>query len=263
MDPSTLRRQFPTLVAWHCRSLALITVMGRVIRIMRPFLMRLTIRRMIVGVALLAVLTAWAIEPLRRSRLRFDFYDYDVAGDEEPLVNPTGFFGLEGNRVDLAGGRFLDVEATTWRDTNFPAVPWSPGDLKRLSAGLEDELEKMRVDGAAGIVDLEARPDGRTLLYVRKRRWYCGTCLGPPPIRIPLFRRTVYRNPRLLIGIGTISKHSQPCLNRQAESPVSPASPHSELAGRRGTNQVPGTRDPEIRLASPWARRIEPRDSPE
>src|SRR4051794_36712110 len=110
MDPSTHRKHFPTFVAWYCRLLPLITAMGQVIQNVRPSLMRFTIRRMIVGVALLASLMAWGIEQARRSRMRFDFYDYHVAGHEEPLANPTEFFGLEGNRVDLGGGRFLEVE---------------------------------------------------------------------------------------------------------------------------------------------------------
>lgn len=187
--------------------------------------MRFTIRRMMIGLALLAALLAWGIEQARRSRLRFDFYDYRVA-DDEPLANPTEFSGLHGNRVDLRGGWFLEVEATTWRDSNYPAVPWRPGDLECLIAGLEDEIARVGANGTPGIVDLEATPDGRTLLYVRKRSWACGTCLGPPPIHIPLFRRTVYRNRRLLIGIGKMNKLTQPYTGRDDRSPASVASSH-------------------------------------
>jgi hypothetical protein len=149
---------------------------------------------------------AGGVELTRWSRLRFNFYDDRVSSDE-PLVNPTEFFGLQGNRVDLGSGRLLEVEATTWRDRDYPAVPWTPGDLDRLIGGLEDELEKMRVGGTPGVVDLEPTPDGRTLLYVRKQAWRCGTGLGPV-IHIPLFRRKVYINRRLLIGIGRIVTHT-------------------------------------------------------
>jgi hypothetical protein len=204
--------------------LPLVAAMVRVIPNMRPRRMQFTIRQTIIGVALLSILMSWGLAHARRLRLRFDFYDYRMAADE-PLVNPTAFLGLEGDRVRLAGGRILEVEATTWRDSNYPAVPWSPGDLKRLVTGLEDELARMRIDGAPGVVDLEAAPDGRTLVYVRKSSWTCGTCLGPPPIHIPLFRRTVYLNRRLLIGIGRLKLDTQPSPDCDDGLPIPVVSP--------------------------------------
>jgi hypothetical protein len=174
---------------------------------------RFSIRRMMIGMAFLTILLAWGIDQAKRSRLRFDFYDYRVVNDE-PLVNPTEFFGIEGNRVALGGRRLLEVEATTWTYSDDPPSPWTrPADLEHLSWGLRDQLGRMKSDGRPGIVDLQATPDGRTQLFVRNQPWYCGTGLGPL-IRIPLFRRTVYRNRRLLIGIGTLKEHSRPASPR-------------------------------------------------
>lgn len=169
---------------------------------MRLPLLQLGIRRMLTGVALLAILMACGVGYARQSRLRFDFSDYqDVA--EEPLINPTEFFGLEENRVDLGGGRYLAVEATTWTYDGDPEARWLPGDRDYLSAGLEEELANLGAGARAGTVGLGAAPDGRVLLYVRNQPWSCGTGLGPV-IHIPLFRRRVYTKRQLLIGMGRI-----------------------------------------------------------
>jgi hypothetical protein len=176
---------------------------------MSAFRVRFTIWRMMVAVAILAIVMAWGVEHVMRSRIRFDFYD-DRVKENEPLVNPVRLLGLEGYRVELEGEQFLDVEATTWRDQTHPAVAWTPGDLRCLIAGLEDELASMRLTGIPGVVDIANTADGRTLSYVRKFTWSCGTCSGPAPIHIPLFPRTVYRNRRLLIAIGKIKTPARP-----------------------------------------------------
>ena len=209
---------------WNGRSRDQDCQEDRAVRLPR---MQFTIRQMIIGVAILSALVAWGIELARRSRLRFDFYDYRVA-DNEPFINSTELLGLEGNRVDLGGGRYLEVEATTWTYSDDPAVCWLPGDLEPLIEGLEDELAGMRASGTAGVVDLQAAPDGRTLLYVRMRRQprHCGTRLGPPPIRIPLFRRAVYLNRRLLIGIGKLKQGTWRSSDRDDELRASVASSH-------------------------------------
>jgi hypothetical protein len=62
----------------------------------------------------------------------------------------------------------------------------------------------MRLVGDPNVVELQPAPDGRTLLYVRHRSWGCGTRTLPRPIHIPLFRRTVYVDRRILIGVGTM-----------------------------------------------------------
>lgn len=134
---------------------------------------------------MLAILMACGVGYARRSRLHFDFYDYQVVADE-PLVNPTEFFGLEESRVDLGGGRYLAVEATTWRYDGEDGTRWLPGDQDYLRDGLADELANMRAGARSGTVDLQTAPDGRVLLYVRHQPWYCGTGLGPL-IHIPLF----------------------------------------------------------------------------
>jgi hypothetical protein len=167
-----------------------------------------TVRQTMIGVALLACIFTSGIELARRSPFRFDFYDYDVL-DDEPLVNQTEFFGLKENRVDLGPAGFLEVEATTWAYADTSKIIWSPVDRARLTDALQVELARMRAGGAPGVVDLRPASDGRTLLYVRHRPWYCGTCLGPAPIHIPLFRRTVFRNRRLLIGIGTLRSEAR------------------------------------------------------
>jgi hypothetical protein len=73
-----------------------------------------------------------------------------------------------------------------------------------MACGVKGELASMRLTGTPGVVDIANTADSRTLLYVRKFTWSCGSFLGPAPIRIPLFPRTVYRNRRLLSAIGKI-----------------------------------------------------------
>lgn len=179
----------------------------------RP-LLQFSIKRMLASIALLTIFMAWGLELSRRSGLHFDFNDYQVLTDE-PLVNPTEFFGLEGNRVDLGAGHYLVVEATTWAYEDYPAVQWSPVIQEHLSEGLENELARMGRSTKPGIVDLQAAPDGRVFLYVRHQPWACGTRVGTH-IHIPMFRRRVYLNRRLLIGIGRI-KTEEPATYLKAD----------------------------------------------
>jgi hypothetical protein len=170
-------------------------------RVMILARIQFTVRRLTGVVAIAAILTACGAEYARRARVQLDLYDdHEV---DEPLVNPTAFFGLERNRVDLGRGRFLEVESTTRWYTNDPPAVWKPADSACLEAGLV--AGQLASSKAPGVIDLERILDGRALLYVSHRPWYCGTYKPLITlIRIPLIPRAVYGNQRLPIGVGRV-----------------------------------------------------------
>lgn len=53
------------------------------------------------------------------------------------------------------------------------------------------------------MIDVENGRDGIVGIYARQNGWICGTPWAQP-VRIPIFRDTVYRNRRELITIGKI-----------------------------------------------------------
>ena len=164
-----------------------------------------TVRSLTIVLAIAAILMACGAEYARRSNVQLDLYDNHEV--DEPLVNPTAFFGLEGNRVNLGRGRVLEVESTTWWYTSDPPAVWEPADPACLKAGLR--AGQLASSKTPGVIDLERIPDGRALLYVSCRPWYCGH--GKPLItliHVPLIPRTVYGNRRLLMGVGRVREQA-------------------------------------------------------
>ena len=107
-------------------------------------------------------------------------FHYAHVIENEPLIAPVEVTNVDGNRLVLADGRALEVDAF-------------PGQLTDL------------LSQSDFMIDLETEGEDAVLIYARQDGWICGTRWAQP-IRIPIFRDTVYKNRRQLIAHGRITR---------------------------------------------------------
>jgi hypothetical protein len=115
---------------------------------------------------------------------------------DQPLRHPLAVVRVETNRLWLEDGRVLALD---------------DADGSQISNKLSQSDFK---------VDIEPGADGILGIYARQKNWICGTPWAQP-IRIPIFRDTVYKNRRELIAIGMIEEASS-----QQSGAANAASPH-------------------------------------
>ena len=102
-------------------------------------------------------------------------FHYPHVIQDQPLNSPIKVIRIDGNRLILQDKRVIEVE------------DYSNQDLTNQLAQSDFMIEIE--NGAANFVGVYARQNG----------WICGTPWAQP-IRIPMFRDTVYRNRRELIS---------------------------------------------------------------
>ena len=122
-------------------------------------------------------------------------FRYPHVIQDQPLANPVKVLRVESNRLFLADSRVIDVDLYPKQDIT--------NQLAQSDFMIDVE------DGKDDIVGIFARQDG----------WICGTPWAQP-VRIPIFRDTVYRNRRKLITIGKIAGE-QPTSRYGVPPPVS------------------------------------------
>ena len=98
---------------------------------------------------------------------------------DQPLNDPVKVLRVESNRLFLADNRIIEVDL-------YP----------------KQEITNQFAQSDF-MIDVEHGRDGIVGIYARQNGWICGTPWAQP-IRIPIFRDTVYRNRRELITIGKI-----------------------------------------------------------
>lgn len=107
-------------------------------------------------------------------------FRYPHVLEDEPLRDSIKVFRIEGNEIHLADSRVVVV-----------------------GTAVEDELRGAVAESEL-FVDVEVDRAFATV-YARQDGWVCGTPWAQP-IRIPVFRDTVYRNRRQVIAFGEIRR---------------------------------------------------------
>ena len=114
-------------------------------------------------------------------------FRYPYVVQDQPLNNPVKVLCVESNRLHLADSRVVEVD------------PHSKQDITNQLAQSDF------------MIDVEDGADDEVVIYARQNGWICGTPWAQP-IRIPIFRDTVYRNRRELITVGKIIIGEQPTM---------------------------------------------------
>ena len=153
---------------------------------MRRPRVRITIRRMMSMIVLVAILLAWGIDRSRKGRPLVQF-DYQVVVENEPLKHPTMATVARLSEIVLEDGRVIRVEGGPMVEGYFAI----PEDQKQL------EIE----------VEIETMPSDRVAIYTRLQHWGCPNCMRRyvAPLRIPIYPRIFYMNYRTLLAEGRIS----------------------------------------------------------
>ena len=145
--------------------------------------LRFTVRRMMIAVALTALVLVWAIDRARRG-YPLVVFEYPRYIENEPLLNRSKVVEFGERGFTLADGRRLRIDNGPWCDAR---IGWE--DLNRVE------------------LDVEPGPGDSVTIYTLQKRGVCGTCAANrhvPPIRFRLIPRIEYRNYRALVGTGVM-----------------------------------------------------------
>jgi len=125
---------------------------------------------LIMGMVVVALfVTAWAVGLIG--------FHYPYIIDDEPLHSPIKVVRIDGRHVLLQDDRTIEFEN------------WMEGRATISEALSQSDFQ----------IDLEPDSNGAYIVWGRQAGWICGTP-WTQPIRIPLFKDTVYRNRRQCIG---------------------------------------------------------------